>query len=463
MGKGYAEGSAVEERLAALERGDDLDAQLDSGRTAVYGSTEDEPETHFIGWLGEVDPDALFASGGGVGHPDRPPQASHGLADGQRRALELRDRAGVHLRDELHAERVAPGRELRLRQRDRRAGAAPPRSAPRRAATGRPSLRVERDEVEAVAVAAERARVAGLGERRRVLERRRGDLRREPGADGRAALRASRSLPRPPAATRRRAGRGARRRAPACTRRSAIAARTARRARRRAPAAPCRSPSRVRSRAAAGSRASTGPCPAQAPGGTRRHRRRAPASARERSLRVRVAVERRVRRAQSGSAAATDCRNAVSVAAYDVAVAVVARGREDEIAQAWHLLRERRCVLRERGAARQSSAGSGVAFSSITTPSPCGSCCSAAMRPGSGAVAPAGHVHADAREAQAALLRRDALRRVVEPRADRERRRRSRASRRSSASFAGGFFAAEPTRTIGSASNDAGCRPSRPR
>jgi hypothetical protein len=63
MGKGYAEGSAVEERQAALERGDDTDAPIDFGRTAVYGSTEDEPEQHFIGWLGEVDPDALFASG----------------------------------------------------------------------------------------------------------------------------------------------------------------------------------------------------------------------------------------------------------------------------------------------------------------------------------------------------------------------------------------------------------------
>jgi hypothetical protein len=63
MGKGYAEGSAVEERLAALERGDDLSRQLDAGRAAVYGSTEDDPDTHFIGWLDDVDPDALFASG----------------------------------------------------------------------------------------------------------------------------------------------------------------------------------------------------------------------------------------------------------------------------------------------------------------------------------------------------------------------------------------------------------------
>jgi hypothetical protein len=67
MGKGYAEGSAVEERLAALERGDDLLGKLEAGRTAVYGSTDDDSETHFIGWLGEVDPDELFASGAAWG------------------------------------------------------------------------------------------------------------------------------------------------------------------------------------------------------------------------------------------------------------------------------------------------------------------------------------------------------------------------------------------------------------
>ncbi|HET9116178.1 MAG TPA: hypothetical protein VFN33_08810, partial [Gaiellaceae bacterium] len=63
MGKGYAEGSAVEERLAALERGDDLLAAQDTGRAALYGSTEDEPELHFLGWADEVDADELFASG----------------------------------------------------------------------------------------------------------------------------------------------------------------------------------------------------------------------------------------------------------------------------------------------------------------------------------------------------------------------------------------------------------------
>ena len=67
MGKGYAEGSAVEERQAALERGDDLNRKPDAGRAAVYGSTEKEPERHFIGWADEVDADALFASGSAWG------------------------------------------------------------------------------------------------------------------------------------------------------------------------------------------------------------------------------------------------------------------------------------------------------------------------------------------------------------------------------------------------------------
>ncbi len=63
MGKGYAEGSAVEERLAALERGDDAGTRFDAGRAAVYASTDAEPERHFVGWADEVDADALFASG----------------------------------------------------------------------------------------------------------------------------------------------------------------------------------------------------------------------------------------------------------------------------------------------------------------------------------------------------------------------------------------------------------------
>jgi hypothetical protein len=32
-------------------------------RLAVYGATAERPERHFIGWVGEVDPDALFERG----------------------------------------------------------------------------------------------------------------------------------------------------------------------------------------------------------------------------------------------------------------------------------------------------------------------------------------------------------------------------------------------------------------
>lgn len=67
MGKGYAEGPALEERLAALERADADGGWLEAGRAAVYGSTEERPERHFLGWLGEVDPDELFDSGQAYG------------------------------------------------------------------------------------------------------------------------------------------------------------------------------------------------------------------------------------------------------------------------------------------------------------------------------------------------------------------------------------------------------------
>jgi hypothetical protein len=64
VGKGYAEGPAAEERFAALERGESLGiATSAEPRAAVYGSTPDNAEKHFIGWLGDVDPDALFAAG----------------------------------------------------------------------------------------------------------------------------------------------------------------------------------------------------------------------------------------------------------------------------------------------------------------------------------------------------------------------------------------------------------------
>lgn len=64
MGKGYAEGPAAEERFEALERGEDGRALAEApDRSAVYGSTEDNQERHFLGWLGDVDPDELFETG----------------------------------------------------------------------------------------------------------------------------------------------------------------------------------------------------------------------------------------------------------------------------------------------------------------------------------------------------------------------------------------------------------------
>jgi hypothetical protein len=63
MARGYLEGPASEERLDALDRGDRLARERPRERRAVYGATGDDPETHFLGWLDDVDPDELFASG----------------------------------------------------------------------------------------------------------------------------------------------------------------------------------------------------------------------------------------------------------------------------------------------------------------------------------------------------------------------------------------------------------------
>jgi hypothetical protein len=67
MPRGYEEGpvaEAAEARRDALERGEPLEAeQRNVDRRAVYGSTADEPEMHFLGWADEIDPDELFASG----------------------------------------------------------------------------------------------------------------------------------------------------------------------------------------------------------------------------------------------------------------------------------------------------------------------------------------------------------------------------------------------------------------
>jgi hypothetical protein len=68
MGKGYAEGPAAEEadrRLEELAEGPPQAAPVE--RSAVYGSTESAPQPHFLGWLDDVDPDELFASGAAYG------------------------------------------------------------------------------------------------------------------------------------------------------------------------------------------------------------------------------------------------------------------------------------------------------------------------------------------------------------------------------------------------------------
>ena len=64
MGKGYAEGPAAEERFADLERAErGVADEAAPERAAVYGSTDADPERHFLGLIGEVDPDKLFAAG----------------------------------------------------------------------------------------------------------------------------------------------------------------------------------------------------------------------------------------------------------------------------------------------------------------------------------------------------------------------------------------------------------------
>ena len=67
MSKGYAEGPAAEEAERRLE---ELENPLEAPpeeRHAVYGSTEDDGARHFLGWLGDVDPDDLFESGAAWG------------------------------------------------------------------------------------------------------------------------------------------------------------------------------------------------------------------------------------------------------------------------------------------------------------------------------------------------------------------------------------------------------------
>ena len=65
MARGYMEGPAAEEaerRAEELTRGV-VPAPETETHAAVYGCTADYPQPHFLGWVGEIDPDELFASG----------------------------------------------------------------------------------------------------------------------------------------------------------------------------------------------------------------------------------------------------------------------------------------------------------------------------------------------------------------------------------------------------------------
>ena len=68
MSKGYAEGSALEEKLADVERAKRGASKKPSlQRLGVFGSTTADPGSHFIGWADEVDADKLFESGKAYG------------------------------------------------------------------------------------------------------------------------------------------------------------------------------------------------------------------------------------------------------------------------------------------------------------------------------------------------------------------------------------------------------------
>ncbi len=64
MGKGYAEGPAVEAAEEARERMLDGDTPPPlPKRRAVLGCTVHDPTPHVLGWEDDVDADALFAAG----------------------------------------------------------------------------------------------------------------------------------------------------------------------------------------------------------------------------------------------------------------------------------------------------------------------------------------------------------------------------------------------------------------
>jgi len=69
MPRGYLEGPAAEEAERKAEEAERLkdEPPAPEVHAAVYGCTSDEPQPHFLGWLGEVDPDELFENGAAWG------------------------------------------------------------------------------------------------------------------------------------------------------------------------------------------------------------------------------------------------------------------------------------------------------------------------------------------------------------------------------------------------------------
>ena len=61
------EGPAADEAERRREEAGTVVVEPPAERAALYGSSADDPARHFLGWLDDVDPDALFASGAAWG------------------------------------------------------------------------------------------------------------------------------------------------------------------------------------------------------------------------------------------------------------------------------------------------------------------------------------------------------------------------------------------------------------